>query len=228
MREISARRASSEGTRRRPARRWRSSRTLPAAHFCIATVYEAQHIAAGQPARGVSARGKGRLPQRDRVEETSPTSTSRRATRSSDRNALTMSCLASRRIRSCGSASWSCSGNRSGSSRPSASSTRGSPRIEDQRLLDFRQRVLHRRRAVALRVDASWNRSRRLQQAADSTVLKARSGPRSSSRTRRSSSFFSRAAVRHFPKSAAFWKALGSAYDSRAKRTLPSGRISSP
>src|SRR5256885_3838117 len=64
--------------------------------------------------------------------------------------------------------------------------------------------------------------------AADSTVLKAALGAAQQLSDTQRLLFFSRAAVAHFPKSAAFWKALGSAYDLKGQRTRPSGRTSSP
>src|SRR5207247_2758848 len=54
--------------------------------------------------------------------------------------------------------------------------------------------------------------------AADSTVLKAALGPAQQLSDTQRLLFFSRTAVGHFPKSAAFWKALGSAYDLKGQK----------
>src|SRR5206468_748354 len=53
---------------------------------------------------------------------------------------------------------------------------------------------------------------------ADTTLLKAALGAAQQISDTQQLLFFSRAAVRHFPKSAAFWKALGSAYDLKAQK----------
>ena len=54
--------------------------------------------------------------------------------------------------------------------------------------------------------------------AADSTVLKAALGAAQQVSDTQRLLFFSRTAVAHFPKSAAFWKALGSAYDLKGQK----------
>src|SRR3989449_3531001 len=54
--------------------------------------------------------------------------------------------------------------------------------------------------------------------AGDSTVLKAALGAAQQLSDTQQLLFFSRAAVAHFPKSAAFWKALGSAYDLKGQK----------
>jgi len=54
--------------------------------------------------------------------------------------------------------------------------------------------------------------------AADSTFLKAALGAAQQLSDTQKLLFFSRAAVAHFPKSAAFWKALGSAYDLKGQK----------
>ena len=54
--------------------------------------------------------------------------------------------------------------------------------------------------------------------AADSTVLKAALGAAQQLSDTQRLLFFSRTAVGHFPKSAAFWKALGSAYDLKGQK----------
>ncbi len=89
----------------------------------------------------------------------------------------------------------------------------------DQRLLDFRQRICIEgelwRCALDGFVEQIKNDSGK---AADSTILKAALGAAQQISDTQQLLFFSRAAVRHFPKSAAFWKALGSAYDLKGQK----------
>src|SRR5205823_14480721 len=53
---------------------------------------------------------------------------------------------------------------------------------------------------------------------ADSALIKAALGAAQQVADTEQLLFFSHAAVRHFPKSAAFWKALGAAFDAKGQR----------
>jgi len=89
----------------------------------------------------------------------------------------------------------------------------------EQRFLEFRQRICIEgelwRCVLDGFVDVTRNDTSKL---ADTTVLKAALGAAQQISDTQQLLFFSRAAVRHFPKSAAFWKALGSAYDLRGQK----------
>jgi len=89
----------------------------------------------------------------------------------------------------------------------------------EQRFLEFRQRICIEgelwRCVLDGFVDVTRNDTSKL---ADTTVLKAALGAAQQISDTQQLLFFSRAAVRHFPKSAAFWKALGSAYDLRGPK----------
>ena len=89
----------------------------------------------------------------------------------------------------------------------------------EQRFLEFRQRICIEgelwRCVLDGFVDVTRNDTSKL---ADTTVLKAALGAAQQISDTQQLLFFSRAAVRHFPKSAAFWKALGSAYDLKAQK----------
>jgi len=89
----------------------------------------------------------------------------------------------------------------------------------EQRFLEFRQRICIEgelwRCVLDGFVDVTRNDTSKL---ADTTVLKAALGAAQQISDTQQLLFFSRAAVRHFPKSAAFWKTLGSAYDLKAQR----------
>jgi len=89
----------------------------------------------------------------------------------------------------------------------------------DQRMLDFRQRICIEgelwRCVLDGFVEVTRNDTSKL---ADSTVLKAALGAAQQISDTQRLLFFSRAGVRHFPKSAAFWKALGSAYDLKGQK----------
>ena len=84
----------------------------------------------------------------------------------------------------------------------------------EQRFLEFRQRICIEgelwRCVLDGFVDVTRNDTSKL---ADTTVLKAALGAAQQISDTQRLLFFSLAGVRHFPKSAAFWKALGSAYD---------------
>ncbi len=89
----------------------------------------------------------------------------------------------------------------------------------DQRFLDFRQRICIEGElwrcvlngfAEQVRSDTS--------KLADTTLLKAALGAAQQISDTQQLLFFSRAAVRHLPKSAAFWKALGSAYELKGQK----------
>jgi len=89
----------------------------------------------------------------------------------------------------------------------------------EQRFLEFRQRICIEgelwRCVLDGFVDVTRNDTSKL---ADTTVLKAALGAAQQISDTQQLLFFSRAAVRHFPKSAAFWKTLGSAYDLKAQK----------
>jgi tetratricopeptide (TPR) repeat protein len=89
----------------------------------------------------------------------------------------------------------------------------------DQRLQDFRQRVCIEgdlwRCVLDGFVEVTRNDTSKL---ADTTILKAALGAAQQISDTQQLLFFSRAAVRHYPKSAAFWKTLGSAYDLKGQK----------
>ena len=89
----------------------------------------------------------------------------------------------------------------------------------EQRFLEFRQRICIEgelwRCVLDGFVDVTRNDTSKL---ADTTVLKAALGAAQQISDTQQLLFFSRAAVRHFPKSAAFWKTLGSAYDLKGQK----------
>ena len=89
----------------------------------------------------------------------------------------------------------------------------------DQRMLDFRQRICIEgdlwRCALDGFVEQARNDTSRL---ADTTLLKAALGAAQQISDTQQLLFFSRAGVQRFPKSAAFWKALGSAYDLKGQK----------
>ena len=89
----------------------------------------------------------------------------------------------------------------------------------EQRFQDFRQRICIEgelwRCVLDGFVDVTRSDTSKL---ADTTVLKAALGAAQQISDTQRLLFFSRAGVRHFPKSAAFWKALGSAYDLKGQK----------
>ena len=89
----------------------------------------------------------------------------------------------------------------------------------EQRFLEFRQRICIEgelwRCVLDGFVEVTRNDTSKL---ADTTVLKAALGAAQQISDTQQLLVFSRAAVRHFPKSAAFWKALGSAYDLKGQK----------
>src|SRR5256885_6318425 len=89
----------------------------------------------------------------------------------------------------------------------------------EQRFLEFRQRICIEgelwRCVLDGFVDVTRNDTSKL---ADTTVLKAALGAAQQISDTQQLLFFSRAAVAHFPRSAAFWKALGSAYDLKGQK----------
>ena len=89
----------------------------------------------------------------------------------------------------------------------------------EQRFLEFRQRICIEgelwRCVLDGFVEVARNDTSKL---ADTTVLKAALGAAQQISDTQRLLFFSRAGVRHFPKSAAFWKALGSAYDLKGQK----------
>lgn len=89
----------------------------------------------------------------------------------------------------------------------------------EQRFIDMRLRVCIEgglsRCALEGFVDQVTKDTSKL---ADSTLLKAAIGAAQSVNDTTQLLFFGRAAVRHFPKTAAFWKALGSAYELKGQK----------
>ncbi len=89
----------------------------------------------------------------------------------------------------------------------------------DQRMLDFRQRICIEGDLWRCALDGFAEQARNdTSRLADTTLLKAALGAAQQIADTQQSLFFSRAGVRHFPKSAAFWKALGSAYDLKGQK----------
>src|SRR5439155_24076790 len=88
-----------------------------------------------------------------------------------------------------------------------------------QRLLDFRQRVCIEGELWRCVLDGFVEEVKSDPgKAGDSTVLKAALGAAQQLSDTQQLLFFSRAAVAHFPKSSALWKALGSAYDLKGQQ----------
>ena len=89
----------------------------------------------------------------------------------------------------------------------------------EQRFLEFRQRICIEGELWRCVLDGFAEQVRSdTAKLADTTLLKAALGAAQQISDTQQLLFFSRAAVRHFPKSAAFWKALGSAYDLKAQK----------
>ena len=89
----------------------------------------------------------------------------------------------------------------------------------EQRFLDFRQRICIEGELWRCVLDGFVEQVKNdPSKAGDSTVLKAALGAAQQLSDTQRLLFFSRAAVAHFPKSAAFWKALGSAYDLKGQK----------
>jgi tetratricopeptide (TPR) repeat protein len=89
----------------------------------------------------------------------------------------------------------------------------------EQRLIDSRQRICIEGELWRCVLDGFVEQIKNdSSKAADSTVLKAALGAAQQLSDTQRLLFFSRAAVAHFPKSAAFWKTLGSAYDLKGQK----------
>ena len=89
----------------------------------------------------------------------------------------------------------------------------------DQRLQDFRQRICIEGELYRCALDGFVEQVKNdPSKLGDSTVLKAALGAAQQLSDTQQLLFFSRAAVAHLPKSAAFWKALGSAYDLKGQK----------
>jgi len=89
----------------------------------------------------------------------------------------------------------------------------------EQRFLEFRQRICIEGELWRCVLDGFVEQVKNdPSKAGDSTVLKAALGAAQQLSDTQQLLFFSRAAVAHFPKSAAFWKALGSAYDLKGQK----------
>ena len=89
----------------------------------------------------------------------------------------------------------------------------------EQRFLEFRQRICIEGELWRCVLDGFVEQIKNdSSKAADSTVLKAALGAAQQLSDTQRLLFFSRTAVAHFPKSAAFWKALGSAYDLKGQK----------
>ncbi len=89
----------------------------------------------------------------------------------------------------------------------------------EQRFLEFRQRICIEGELWRCVLDGFVEQVKNdPSKAGDSTVLKAALGAAQQLSDTQRLLFFSRAAVAHFPKSAAFWKALGSAYDLKGQK----------
>src|SRR5207249_8735386 len=89
----------------------------------------------------------------------------------------------------------------------------------EQGFLEFRQRICIEGELWRCVLDGFAEQVRSdTAKLADTTLLKAALGAAQQISDTQQLLLFSRAAVRHFPKSAAFWKALGSAYDLKAQK----------
>ena len=89
----------------------------------------------------------------------------------------------------------------------------------EQRFLEFRQRICIEGELWRCVLDGFGEQVRSdTAKLADTTLLKAALGAAQQISDTQQLLFFSRAAVRHFPKSAAFWKTLGSAYDLKGQK----------
>ena len=89
----------------------------------------------------------------------------------------------------------------------------------EQRFLEFRQRICIEGELWRCVLDGFVEQVRSdTAKLADTTLLKAALGAAQQISDTQQLLFFSRAAVRHFPKSAAFWKTLGSAYDLKGQK----------
>src|SRR5437773_3249005 len=89
----------------------------------------------------------------------------------------------------------------------------------EQRFLEFRQRICIEGELWRCVLDGFVEQVKNdPSKAGDSTVLKAALGAAQQLSDTQQLLFFSHAAVAHFPKSAAFWKALGSAYDLKGQK----------
>ncbi len=89
----------------------------------------------------------------------------------------------------------------------------------EQRLAEFRQRICIEGELWRCVLDGFVEQVKNdPSKAGDSTVLKAALGAAQQLSDTQQLLFFSHAAVAHFPKSAAFWKALGSAYDLKGQK----------
>ena len=89
----------------------------------------------------------------------------------------------------------------------------------EQRLAEFRQRICIEGELWRCVLDGFVEEVKSDPgKAGDSTVLKAALGAAQQLSDTQQLLFFSHAAVAHFPKSAAFWKALGSAYDLKGQK----------
>ena len=89
----------------------------------------------------------------------------------------------------------------------------------EQRFLEFRQRICIEGELWRCVLDGFVEQVKNdPSKAGDSTVLKAALGAAQQLSDTQQLLFFSHAAVAHFPKSAAFWKALGSAYELKGQK----------
>ncbi len=89
----------------------------------------------------------------------------------------------------------------------------------EQRLAEFRQRICIEGELWRCVLDGFVEQVKNdPSKAGDSTVLKAALGAAQQLSDTQQLLFFSHAAVAHFPKSAAFWKALGSAYELKGQK----------
>ena len=89
----------------------------------------------------------------------------------------------------------------------------------DQRMMDFRQRICVEGQLLRCELDGFVEQARNdTSKLGDTTFLKPALGAAQQLSDTTQLLFFSRAAVRHFPKSAAFWKTLGSAYELKGQR----------
>lgn len=89
----------------------------------------------------------------------------------------------------------------------------------DQRILDFRQRICIEGALWRCELDGFEGQVRNdTSKLADTTLLKAALGAAQQLQDTQALLFFSRAAVQHFPKLATFWKTLGSAYELKGQK----------
>jgi hypothetical protein len=89
----------------------------------------------------------------------------------------------------------------------------------EQRIKDTRQRICIEGELWRCALDGFMDQvSSDTAKLADTTLLKAALGAAQQISDTQQLLFFSRAAVRHYPKSATFWKTLGSAYDLKGQK----------